>query len=74
MVYPGSHADDHDDGGFSNSLLDDRDYILQEGAAWFEIAGKSIRIQDDNGTIIITVYKLNEEMEDSLGSLIIPPE
>ena len=48
--------------------LKDDDYVLEEGAAWFDVEGFSVRILSVSEGLWIAVYKNGEEMEDPVAS------
>jgi len=43
--------------------LTDSDYILTEGAAWFEVKGFSIRIHSTDEGVVVDVFKTGEYTE-----------
>jgi len=51
----------------TDALLDDKDYILAEGAAWLEVAGFAIRIHTTDRGVWVAIYKNKEEMNDCLA-------
>jgi len=50
-----------------NKLIDS-DYILTEGAGWFEVKGFAIRINSTDEGVVVDVYKNGKEDEESISS------
>ena len=48
--------------------IGDGDYILTDGAGWFEVGGFAVRIKKDDEGVIVDVYKSGHEDEDSIVS------
>jgi len=48
--------------------IKDGDYVLAEGAGWFEVGGFAIRIKKDDEGVVVDVYKKGREDEDSIVS------
>ena len=51
--------------------LSDGDYVLTDGAGWFEVGGFVTRIRATPAGLIVDVYKSGEEMEGALNSLFV---
>jgi hypothetical protein len=51
--------------------LSDGDYVLTDGAGWFEVGGFVTRIRAAPAGLIVDVYKSGEEMEGALNSLFV---
>lgn len=51
--------------------LSDGDYVLTDGAGWFEVGGFVTRIRATPAGLIVDVYKAGEEMEGALNSLFV---
>jgi hypothetical protein len=51
--------------------LSDGDYVLTEGAGWFEVSGFVVRIRGTPAALLVDVYKSGEEMEGALNSLFV---
>jgi len=49
-------------------ILPDGDYILADGAAWFEIQNISIHLQQTDEGVVCDMYPLHRETNDSLAS------
>ncbi len=50
----------------SNELIDG-DYFLADRAAWFTVDGFSVRIHTADEGIIVDIYRLNEETQESIA-------
>ena len=51
--------------------LTDGDYVLADGAGWFEVGGFVVRVRGTPAALIVDVYKSGEEMEGALNSLFV---
>lgn len=51
--------------------LTDQDYVLTDGAGWFEVGGFVVRIRGTPAALLVDVYKSGEEMEGALNSLFV---
>jgi hypothetical protein len=48
--------------------ITDADYILAEGAGWFEVKGFAVRIHSTDEGVAVDIYKNGSEDEDSIAS------
>jgi hypothetical protein len=53
--------------------LIDQDYVLIEGAGWFEAQGFAVRIRASKAGLAVDVYKSGAEGEDTLASICLEP-
>jgi len=51
--------------------LHDGDYVLTDGAGWFEVGGFVTRLRATPAGLFVDVYKAGEEMEGALNSLFV---
>lgn len=49
-------------------IIKDGDYILADGAAWFTVKKFSIRVQETDEGVVVDIYKLGDEMSESIAS------
>lgn len=55
--------------------LGEGDYVLKDGAAWFTVGNRSVRIvENDAGVLMISVWPMGQEMHDAIGELTIDPD
>lgn len=48
--------------------LEDGDYILTDGQAWFTVKGFAVRIHSTDEGVAVDIYKDGDEMSDSIAS------
>jgi hypothetical protein len=51
----------------SETPLQDGDYLLSEGAAWFTLKGFSIRLVGTDDGVVVNIYANGREMDDALA-------
>lgn len=49
-----------------NELIDG-DYYLADGAAWFTVGDRSVRIRETEAGVFVGIYKLGAEDEDAVA-------
>lgn len=54
------------------TVLEDNDYTLKDGAAWFTVGNRSVRIREDEGILTVGVWPLGAEAEDPIAELRVP--
>ena len=55
--------------------LGEGDYVLKDGAAWFTVGTKSVRIvQNDAGVLMISVWPKGREMDEPCSEIIVEGE
>lgn len=54
----------------TETSLTDGDYSLTDGAAWFTVGGRSVRIvNDEDGRLHVFVFELGQEMNEPIADL-----
>jgi hypothetical protein len=48
--------------------ITDADYILAEGAGWFEVKGFAVRLHSTDEGVAVDIYKNGSEDADSIAS------
>jgi hypothetical protein len=49
--------------------LPDGDYVLTDGAAWFEVGGFVVRIRVQPTGLVVDAYESGGEMDDTLDTM-----
>ena len=55
--------------------LGEGDYVLKDGAAWFTVGNRSVRIvENDAGVLMISVWPKGREMDEPYSEIIVEGE